>query len=476
MYSGNVITSAPISTSDIGAVVQSSSHDVGTLCKSSNINKWARYKPVSYATTTKLTEDQLRSTNYGLTAKELPNVVTNTNKTFSSSTSISTIIGTPAEWTYKKPSGGSISPYRMGDFLNATNQSTVGYNGNANIPTSGFPEQFDITEEQIDDQSIPLFTFNMKLGEASYESVGQISGVEIPLNKLTILSNSPIDDGNWRVGLAMLVPITSGNIILDIVTSKEPLKQLTSVSQTQDIADMLVDFNQSTTVLNHFNSAFAATSNYTVDIPYVPILMYKPVVASNNGTVSFQTDSRVFCMPGGDQGIIRLYKMDTSFSFTVNAAKIEYLNITGPTTNFVINGITGLRKPSATKSSSCKLTLDFTIRFNVSSVIHFSSMTPGISGSYIEVGNLTYEKYNNGSWQSCTINDLSYAGRYRVTGLDSYTGGGMTDIMAMLDRLPIYTGASGTEPGIGFGIRAKLTSGQIIYITGSGGTTLHMSN
>lgn len=476
MNNNITISSAPITTTDLATVLQTSSHDVGTLCSHENINKWAKYKPVRYATTTKLTEAQLKSTNYGLQAYALPNVIENVNKSFSNSTSMSTIIGTPTEWPYRKPTGGSSSPYRMGDFLNATNIQQPGYNRNAVVPANNFPEEFSITEYQIDEESIPLFTFNMKFGDASYEGVGYTGGIEIPLNDLEIMPGNPIDNGNWRVGLALIVPVTSSTVMLDVVTSRGTIKQITSVGQSQDIANMLVDFNQHTTVLGHLKSALAVANTSYIDIPYVPILMYNAIVSSNNGTVTFpSTNTGVYCMPGGDQGIVRVSKADSTFNTSITAARIEYFNITGASTTINLNGITGLRKPSAAGSSSCALTYTFTLSNNAGSVNKFSSIIPGISGAFIQDPlAITYEYNRNGTWESITPDQMGYSGTYRVRAIDQYLGGSMTPVMSLLDRLPTYTGASGTAPSVGLQLSLKLTSGQTI-IKSAGNTTLHMS-
>mgnify|MGYP001774894012 CR=1 FL=1 len=69
----------------------------------------------------------------------------------------------------------------------------------------------------------------MKFGDASYEGVGYTGGIEIPLNDLEIMPGNPIDNGNWRVGLALIVPVTSTTKILDVVTSKGTIQQISSV-------------------------------------------------------------------------------------------------------------------------------------------------------------------------------------------------------------------------------------------------------
>ena len=94
-----------ISTTLVGQTIGVASRDVGTLCSSSLINKWSKYKPVRYNTLSPITDVQLKEVNYGL------DVSSNTN------------LDTPTEWTYLKPSGGYAQPYRLGDFRGYNHQA-----------------------------------------------------------------------------------------------------------------------------------------------------------------------------------------------------------------------------------------------------------------------------------------------------------------------------------------------------------------
>lgn len=106
---------APITTTKVANELQTSSHDVGTLCEHANINMWSKWKPVRHSTTSGLTEEQLKDTNYGLdvgnwfylSAIECLNAAPN------------------CAWSYLKPRNGT-DPHRLGDFRN--------YNKNAIRP------------------------------------------------------------------------------------------------------------------------------------------------------------------------------------------------------------------------------------------------------------------------------------------------------------------------------------------------------
>lgn len=110
---GNI--TAPISISDIKECLGNTSNDVGTLCTSSKVNKWSKYKPFRHSyfgfdeDTDSTKSDRataMSNANYGLnppttrSATQIHNCLTDT-------------------WTYNKPRGLSYSePYRMADFKN----------------------------------------------------------------------------------------------------------------------------------------------------------------------------------------------------------------------------------------------------------------------------------------------------------------------------------------------------------------------
>lgn len=102
-----------ITTSMVAAAIGEASNDVGTLCRSNKINMWSKWKPVSFNKITGLTATDLQNVDYGLVPP-------------TASTNYASIVS--SKWTYIKPTGGSSSPYRLGDFRN--------YNHNAIPPCS----------------------------------------------------------------------------------------------------------------------------------------------------------------------------------------------------------------------------------------------------------------------------------------------------------------------------------------------------
>ena len=99
---------------DVHNCLGDASYDLGTLCKSTNINHWSKWKPINYNGTT-IDEVILKGRNYGINLTQSNEITVLINRIDSSGT-----------YTYNKPTGGSASPFRLGDFRN--------YDHNAPLP------------------------------------------------------------------------------------------------------------------------------------------------------------------------------------------------------------------------------------------------------------------------------------------------------------------------------------------------------
>lgn len=120
--SGGLIT-PPVSIQDVRQVLGNSSTDLGTLCKASQINMWAKYKPVPYAKIDTTDEFDKTTNKWKSTARWWRDKIINgidsgaycgfiiPTKDVDSLTG-----GEPDGWTVKRPSGGTNSPYRLTDF------------------------------------------------------------------------------------------------------------------------------------------------------------------------------------------------------------------------------------------------------------------------------------------------------------------------------------------------------------------------
>lgn len=123
-YSNGKIT-VPVSISDVKTVLGESSNDLATLCKSSKINMWARFKPTVYPAPFPSDWYKAGDGNYGITIPVYTSI-----KDLYAAYHISGDTSHRNGYTYNQPYGGSVSPYRLGDFR--------GYRHNSQPPIGGF--------------------------------------------------------------------------------------------------------------------------------------------------------------------------------------------------------------------------------------------------------------------------------------------------------------------------------------------------
>ena len=116
---------APVSIDDVKSVLGESSNDLATLCKSSNINVWAKYKPTVYPSPFPDDWYKAKDGNYGINIrvengksnwKDLIGEYSKANNGYTN--------------FYNRPTGGENAPYRLGDFR--------GYFRNANPEISDY--------------------------------------------------------------------------------------------------------------------------------------------------------------------------------------------------------------------------------------------------------------------------------------------------------------------------------------------------
>lgn len=91
-------------------------HPLGAFTMAANINMWAKYKPENNAALPALTDEMRRANKYGLTVRGNRIAM---GLTFGNNTPADVynwIKNTNVGVTYKMPTGGSSSPYRMNDF------------------------------------------------------------------------------------------------------------------------------------------------------------------------------------------------------------------------------------------------------------------------------------------------------------------------------------------------------------------------
>lgn len=137
MSNGSGLISSPVSIDDVKAVLGVTDNDLATLCKSPSINMWARHKPVDASGLFNeeghkgrpVSDNYVRGVScYGIMKKgcmvvpastvnvggsavsNIENGGNNFYRSFSCASLLSSAI------SYDRPTGGSTSPYRLGDF------------------------------------------------------------------------------------------------------------------------------------------------------------------------------------------------------------------------------------------------------------------------------------------------------------------------------------------------------------------------
>lgn len=177
-----------ITTFLVGDYLGVSERNVGGLCQSGSINQWSKHKPVPQPFSRPLTDSEFEgySGKWGL---KIMNKVTGfelTNTLSISAANMKSVVN--YDWVHDVPTGGSRSPFRLGDFR--------GYYENA--------EPFLCPTQTS--YKINLFDFPNGRGSLSiefepnlyYDSTNMVS-----INELkTVPFNSPYELGTWSLACA----------------------------------------------------------------------------------------------------------------------------------------------------------------------------------------------------------------------------------------------------------------------------------
>lgn len=159
----NKIT-APVSIDDLKSLFGEPSGDLATLCKSSKINVWAKYKPTVYPSP--FPDDWYKSKdgNYGLN-------ITVDNRVSSWSALVAEYSKANNGYSniYNRPSGGASSPFRLGDFR--------GYNHKAKPEISDYLAATNYIEDSQISLSVAYNAVTVDGDQVSYNDVEVYKGL-----------------------------------------------------------------------------------------------------------------------------------------------------------------------------------------------------------------------------------------------------------------------------------------------------------
>lgn len=116
--------SKPVSMSDVKSAIGSSSNDLATLCTSTAINRWSKYKPIFHSGVGALTNAQFAEDTGGTSGYRITYGIKRANS-YATTDLVQNGVIQNRPWEYVKPSGGASSPYRLSDF--ASKENDYGY-------------------------------------------------------------------------------------------------------------------------------------------------------------------------------------------------------------------------------------------------------------------------------------------------------------------------------------------------------------
>lgn len=220
------IISAPVSIDDVKRALGKSSNDLATLCKSTKINMWAKYKPVD-------SDNAFLDINTGWKGKR-----NDCNINYPKATSIYDIKGYYSQADNGFTHRTASAPYRLGDFR--------GYNHNARSEYLGIGTTSPSAEDAV---SISA-AYNLQSGDSDWISMKDL-----------------LDDGNITYHFGVLLYNNNGDKLQYMRTSDTNIVKFTKV-------------NAGTYTVYPFMSSVDYTSS---DFPqlqagsYIPIPVLQPI-------------------------------------------------------------------------------------------------------------------------------------------------------------------------------------------------------
>ena len=188
-YANGILT-APLSLGDIATALGTISLDLGTLCTSPSIDKWARYKPIEHHNIGYVSEAGRRLENYGLSATRFQQA--------------GRCIMPAYAWEYTRPS----SHFRALDFVQVASggvpSTTIGYKSVGVAPCRGFYAGSDTGQ---------LATYKYYLGQSSQAAI----------NVYAITTGS-----DFGIGLAEMGSLTNYYFALAVVVDSSHTYVVTS--------------------------------------------------------------------------------------------------------------------------------------------------------------------------------------------------------------------------------------------------------
>lgn len=263
-----------VDEADVGIVLGNSSRDTGTLCKASNINKWAKRKPVSFPNQLyKLTDEQLKGINYGLS---VPTTITllNLQTLYDNLSGANGESLLDAAYSYTKPSGITLaSPFRLLDFEGYYH----GAEAPISVPTSVTDENghFKVKVKKTASQN-PSYQFSFIMNISGSESVIGLTDLSDTFQDYYLCLGVYKDNDGWYVKTAPY-PVTSSN------------GRYINLNRT-DLENVIAEGGERTCIIGLCKRRVASWSENLTQSPAAENLFYYPPMgsaASCIGTIQY---------------------------------------------------------------------------------------------------------------------------------------------------------------------------------------------
>lgn len=319
---------------DIYAVTGAEGGDIGSIIRDGAdrdlINKWAMNKPVRLNLLKLITKADRATVHCGLAPVSVPRILAKSIFYNGGSSSYTEQDGLDqiSEWNYLAPRGRSYGEwFRIRDF--------EGYDKRSIAPDSGWEsrEYEDADLERMVDSSVSVTEtgdyagrnfllstydgsdygifysgFNMRFGDASSESIGTITYMDIPIKYITELS------GNWRLCIAVWVP-AHGNYtegwVLFVGNSTIAQFFIDHPGSASNMRDLLPNLTSNPVGANYIKTYVDSEGGYA-QLDAVPLLVkdatftYNGQAVGTNLVIRADSVTEGYCMPSGN-GVIEFH-------------------------------------------------------------------------------------------------------------------------------------------------------------------------
>ena len=175
-----------VSFSSINSALGTSYTDLASLCKASQINMWAKFKPIYHSEKGLLKNSQRQDGSHSVSGYAISwGIKKPAVSKWSDYINTSNGVVKSGMWGYDRPTGGAASPYRLADFAEVNNSGVAtgnGYSHSAKCPiqiTLSQNSEIPVPYSAQEDGDTLMFLFTFQNGIIGWSSSHSLSIAEI---------------------------------------------------------------------------------------------------------------------------------------------------------------------------------------------------------------------------------------------------------------------------------------------------------